>query len=278
MKRYIIAVLLLVACVAAHARATYSLNDNWQFFFKLETSSDYARHISLPHTWNLDALAGRGTYLQTTANYLRDIYVPAEWSGKRLFLKFYGVQSIADVFVNGHHAGEHRGGWTAFTFEITKFVQYGANNSVLVTVNNSYQNDILPTSSEINFYGGIYRDVELIVTEQTTVSPLYYGSDGVLIHQNNITDGLVEATASVWVTSTVDKACDLAITVRSPQGDAVHTRYLKGRIEPDRPIDIPFTIEEPLLWSCDEPNLYTVTIGIGPKQEDEVTASRDSAR
>ena len=271
MKRYIIAVLLLVACVAAHARATYSLNDNWQFFFKLETSSDYARHISLPHTWNLDALAGRGTYLQTTANYLRDIYVPAEWSGKRLFLKFYGVQSIADVFVNGHHAGEHRGGWTAFTFEITKFVQFGTNNSVLVTVNNSYQNDILPTSSEINFYGGIYRDVELIVTEQTTVSPLYYGSDGVLIHQNNITDGLVEATASVWVTSTVDKACDLAITVRSPQGDAVHTRYLKGRIEPDRPIDIPFTIEEPLLWSCDEPNLYTVTIGIGPKQEDEVT-------
>lgn len=87
------------------------------------------------------------------------------------------------------------------------------------------------------------------MTEQTTVSPLYYGSDGVLIHQNNIADGLVEATASVWVTSTVDKACDLAITVRSPQGDAVHTRYLKGRIEPDRPIDIPFTIEEPLLWS-----------------------------
>ena len=273
MKRYIIVIMLLAACVSAHARTTYSLNDNWQFFFKLETSSDYARHISLPHTWNLDALAGRGNYLQTTANYLRDIYIPAEWSGKRLFLKFYGVQSVADVFVNGHHAGEHRGGWTAFTFEITPFLQFGANNSVLVTVNNSYQNDILPTSSEINFYGGIYRDVELIVTEQTTVSPLYYGSDGVLVHQNNITDNLVEATASVWVTSTVDKACDLAITVRGPQGDAVYTRYLKGRIEPDKPVDIPFTIEEPQLWSCNEPNLYTVTIGIGPKQEDEVTVT-----
>ncbi len=273
MKRYIIAILLLAACAAANARQTYTLNDNWQFYYKLETSSDYARHISLPHTWNLDALAGQGNYLQTTANYLRDIYIPNDWAGKRLFLKFYGVQSVADVFVNGHHAGEHRGGWTAFTFEITKFVQFGANNSVSVTVNNAYQNDILPTSSEMNFYGGIYRDVELIVTEQTTISPLYYGSNGILIHQNSITGDAVEATASVWVTSTSDRACDLAITVRGPQGDAVFTRYLKGRIEEGKPVDIPFTIDEPQLWSCDEPNLYTVTIGIGPKQEDEVTVT-----
>ena len=204
MKRYIIALLIMVSATAAAARTVYSLNDNWQFFYKLETSSDYARHISLPHTWNLDALAGSGHYLQTTANYSRDIYVPSEWSGKRLFLKFYGVQSIADVFVNGHHAGEHRGGWTAFTFEITPFIQYGQNNSLVVVVSNAYQNDVLPTSSEVNLYGGIYREVELIVTEQTTVSPLYYGSDGVLINQLNFADNKVDATASVWVTSTLD--------------------------------------------------------------------------
>ena len=199
MKRYIIALLIMVSATAAAARTVYSLNDNWQFFYKLETSSDYARHISLPHTWNLDALAGAGHYLQTTANYSRDIYVPSEWSGKRLFLKFYGVQSIADVFVNGHHAGEHRGGWTAFTFEITPFIQYGQNNSLVVVVSNAYQNDVLPTSSEVNLYGGIYREVELIVTEQTTVSPLYYGSDGVLINQLNFADNKVDATASVSV-------------------------------------------------------------------------------
>ena len=273
MKRYIIALLIMVSATAAAARTVYSLNDNWQFFYKLETSSDYARHISLPHTWNLDALAGAGHYLQTTANYSRDIYVPSEWSGKRLFLKFYGVQSIADVFVNGHHAGEHRGGWTAFTFEITPFIQYGQNNSLVVVVSNAYQNDVLPTSSEVNLYGGIYREVELIVTEQTTVSPLYYGSDGVLINQLNFADNKVDATASVWVTSTLDRACDLYITVRAPTGEVVYSRYLKGRIEEGRPIDIPFSIDEPLLWSCEEPNLYTVTIGIGPRQEDEVTVT-----
>ena len=49
---------MLLATLPALARQTFSLNDNWQFYFKLETSSDYARNISLPHTWNLDALAG----------------------------------------------------------------------------------------------------------------------------------------------------------------------------------------------------------------------------
>ena len=273
MKRYIIFALLLIFCSAASAREVFSLNDNWQFYFKLESSSDSARNISLPHTWNLDALAGQGSYRQTTANYSREIFIPAEWSSKRLFLKFYGVQSVADVFVNGHHVGEHRGGWTAFTFEITRHLDYGKDNSLLVVVNNSFQNDVLPTSSEVNFYGGIYRDVELIVTEPTTISPLHYGSDGVLIHQSNITDNSVDVTASVWVTSLYDKACDLAISVRDQDGGVVYSRYLKERIEAGKPIDIAFTIEEPLLWSPDDPNLYYITIGIGPRQEDEITVT-----
>ncbi|MBQ2415726.1 MAG: beta-galactosidase, partial [Alistipes sp.] len=224
MRRIIFSLIFTLVSLTLSAREIYSLNENWQFFYKLETSSDYARNISLPHTWNLDALAGQGNYLQTIGNYSRSIYIPAEWSTKRLFLKFYGVQTIADVFVNGHHAGEHRGGFTAFTFEITSHVKFGTDNSLVVVVNNSYQNDILPTSSEINQYGGIYREVELIVTEPTTISPLYYGSDGVLIHQNSIIDNTVNATASVWVTSVLDKSCDLSITVRAPTGDVVHSR------------------------------------------------------
>ena len=273
MKRYILLIITLLWGFTTNARETYTINDNWRFFYKLETSSDYARNISLPHTWNLDALGGQGKYLQTVANYQRNLAIPANWEGKRLFVKFHGVQSVADVFINGHHVGEHRGGWTAFTFEITKHVKFGENNSLLVVVNNAYQNDILPTSSEINLYGGIYREVELIVTEQTTISPTYFGSDGVLIRQDEITNTSVSATALVWVTATLDKACDLEIVVRSPEGNAVHTRYVKSKIEEGKPIELPFTIDEPLLWSCNEPNLYTVSIGIGPRQEDVVTVT-----
>ena len=94
-----------------------------------------------------------------------------------------------------------------------------------------------------------------------------------MIRQDEITDTSVSATALVWVSATADKACDLEIVVRSPDGDAVHTRYLKSKIEGNGPIEIPFTIDEPLLWSCDEPNLYTVSIGIGPRQEDVVSVT-----
>ena len=274
MRRIFIFLISIFICASASAREVYSLNDDWQFFYKLDTSSDNARRISLPHTWNLDALAGQGTYHQTTANYSRNIFVPAEWMGKRLFIKFHGVQSVADLFVNGHHVGEHRGGWTAFTFELTKHLEYGKENSLVVVVSNAYQNNVLPTSSEENLYGGIYRDVELIVTEPTTISPLYYGTDGVIVHQNKITDTSVDATVSVYITTLSEKACDLALTVRAPTGDVVLSRYIKGRIEGNnKPINIPITLEEPLLWYPSEPNLYTITVGIGTHEEDQVSVT-----
>lgn len=113
MKRYILTLLAVMALFSVDAREIYSLNNDWRFFFKEENSGDAARYVNIPHTWNLDALTGTGTYRQTTASYLRELYVPADWSSKRLFLRFHGVQSVADVFVNGEHCGEHCGGWTA---------------------------------------------------------------------------------------------------------------------------------------------------------------------
>ena len=156
MKRYIIALTLFVSALAgvgANAREVYSLNDGWLFFFKQEFDSDGARYVTLPHTWNLDATASSGVYLQTTADYSRDIYIPDEWRGRRIFVKFDGVQSVADIFVNGRHVGEHRGGWTAFTFEITDKVSFGANNTLLAVVSNAYRNDVLPASSDLNQIG-----------------------------------------------------------------------------------------------------------------------------
>ena len=142
MKRYILTLIATLVCIISEARQVFSLNDEWLFFFKTEISSDVARRVSLPHTWNLDALSGQDEYLKTTANYTRTFFAPKEWEQKRLFLKFYGVQSVADVFVNGRHVGEHRGGWTAFTFEITQHLNFGNDNSIVVVVNNAYQNDV----------------------------------------------------------------------------------------------------------------------------------------
>ena len=177
MKRYIATLLLLAICASTQAREVFPLNEGWRFFFKSENSSDNARHVTLPHTWNTDT-GGTGYFLETTANYQNDMYIPAEWATKRLFVKFYGVQSVADVFVNGYYVGGHKGGGTAFALEITDKIRFGSDNALLVVVSNNYCDDVLPTSTDMNLYGGIYREAELILTEKTAVSPLYLGSDG----------------------------------------------------------------------------------------------------
>jgi beta-galactosidase len=128
--------LLIVALLVfgnAEARQIFNLNNGWRFFFTSENSSDEARYVRIPHTWNSDAMSSLQLH-QAVGNYRRSLYIPAEWKNKRIYIRFAGVQSVANLFVNGQHAGEHRGGWTAFTFDITDKVICGGDNTVLVMV------------------------------------------------------------------------------------------------------------------------------------------------
>ena len=268
MKRYIATLLLLAICASTQAREVFPLNEGWRFFFKSENSSDNARHVTLPHTWNTDTGAC-GYFLETTANYQNDMYVPAEWASKRLFVKFYGVQNVADLFVNGYHVGAHRGGSTAFTFEITDKIRFGSDNALLVVVSNNYCDDVLPTSTDMNLYGGIYREAELILTGKTAVSPLHLGSEGVLVRQNSVTSALVEGEAEIYLTSAGESTCMLTLDITAPDGRKVFTKRQKTRLD-GRPVVIPFSIADPQLWSPSSPALYRVTASIG---EETVTDS-----
>ena len=268
MKRYIATLLLLAACASVQAREVFPLNEGWRFFFKSENSSDNARHVTLPHTWNADTGAG-GHFLETTANYQNDMYIPAEWASKRLFVKFYGVQNVADLFVNGYHVDAHRGGSTAFTFEITDKIRFGEDNALLVVVSNNSRDDVLPASTDMNLYGGIYREAELILTGKTAVSPLHLGSEGVLVRQNSVTSALVEGEAEIYLTSAGESTCMLTLDITAPNGRKVFTKRQKTRLD-GRPVVIPFSIADPQLWSPSSPALYRVTASIG---EETVTDS-----
>lgn len=262
MKQYIM-ILLLLATMApyAQAREIFPINEGWRFFFKSERTSDNARHVTLPHSWNTDPLA-QGYWLETTGNYQNGMFIPLEWAAKRLFVKFQGVQSVADVFVNGSHVGTHRGGGTAFVFEITDKVRFGTDNALLVVVNNSSRDDVLPTSTDMNLYGGIYREAELIVTERTAISPLYLGSDGVLVHSRAVSAERVEGEIEIHLTAKDENTCSLHIEIADPDGKAVFTKRQKTKID-GKPVMIPFTVEEPRLWAPEQPALYTVTAAIG---------------
>ena len=263
MKRFL---LVLLACVTAistlSAREVYILNNSWRFFFKDENSSDNARFVTVPHTWNSDALTENGELRQTTANYRRKLFVPAEWQGKRLFLRFGGVMSVADVFVNGSFVGGHKGGRTAFAVEVTDKIFFGSENTLLVEVSNVYRSDLLPTSTEQNMYGGIYRDVELIVTDKTTVSPLYYGTDGVIVMPTKVSAESVEGSVKVALLGKKDTQCNVTVDVVSPDGYVADTKSVKAKID-GKLLNIPFSVTNPELWSLHSPSLYRVDVVVG---------------
>lgn len=263
MKRFL---LVLLACVTAistlSAREVYILNNSWRFFFKDENSSDNARFVTVPHTWNSDALTENGSLRQTTANYRRQLFVPNQWQGKRLFLRFGGVMSVADVFVNGSLVGSHKGGRTAFALEITDKIFFGSENTLLVEVSNAYRSDVLPTSTEQNLYGGIYRDVELIVTDKTTVSPLYYGTEGVIVVPSKVSTEGVEGSVSVALIGKKDAQCNVTVDIVSPDGYVADTKSVKAKID-GKMLHVPFSVTNPELWSLHKPSLYRVDVVVG---------------
>lgn len=276
MKRYIATLMLLAICASTQAREVFPLNEGWRFFFKSENSSDNARHVTLPHTWNTDT-GGTGYFLETTANYQNDMYIPAEWATKRLFVKFYGVQSVADVFVNGYYVGGHKGGGTAFALEITDKIRFGSDNALLVVVSNNYCDDVLPTSTDMNLYGGIYREAELILTEKTAVSPLYLGSDGILVRQNSVSDERVEGEAEIHLVTGGENSCVLTLDITAPDGSRVFSKRQKTRID-GKPVTIPFSVDAPQLWSPANPALYRVSVSIGDATVTDSVAVRTGFR
>lgn len=244
---------------AAPARETYPLDHGWHFSFRTENSSDNARLVALPHTWNTDPRAADADFRRTEANYVRKLRVPASWEGRRLFVRCYGAETVADLFVNGRHAGEHRGGRTAFTFEVTPLIRFGADNTLQFTVSNAFQNDVLPTSSDFNPYGGLTRGVELILTPQTAIDPCYYGTDGVIVRPHAVSGARTQGELEVHLAAETGTACRVVAELVAPDGTTVLNLQQRVKVD-DRPVVIPFMLEHPRLWSPGDPALYTVRV------------------
>lgn len=262
---------LLVCSLGASAREVIPLNEGWRFFFKSENTSDRARYVNLPHSWNTNP-ATEDHLLETIGNYVYPLYIPADWAQKRIFIKFYGVQSVADLFVNGAHIGNHLGASAAFTFELTDRIRFGEENQLLIAVSNNSSNDFLPTGSDMNFYGGIYRPVELIITERTAISPLYLGTDGILVHPASVTPERASGNVEVHLTSKGASSCRLRMSIASLGGEEVYAKEQNIRLD-GRPASIPFTVDNPRLWSPSAPELYNISVALfdGDKELDRQT-------
>ena len=117
MKRIILVYLLSLVYMLVFAnRKDILINDQWHFRFNYEVQRNSGRLVNLPHTWNALDADVKPDYHRGIGNYTKEIFIPQEWKGKRLYLRFEGANTVTNVFMNDKHIGEHRGGYGAFVF------------------------------------------------------------------------------------------------------------------------------------------------------------------
>ena len=241
------------------------LNNDWNFRFSHQVQKGTEVRVDLPHTWNAqDALSGKIDYKRGIGNYEKNLFIRSEWKGKRLFIRFEGVNNIADVFVNRRHIGEHRGGYGAFIFEITGKVEYGKENSILVRVNNGEQLDIMPLVGDFNFYGGIYRDVHLLIIDETCISPLNYASPGVRLIQDSVSHKYAKVRAVVDLSNGGSSNREVELNVRLLDGQRVVKEGTKNVNLSGNEVmqqELTFEIDQPHLWNGrQDPFLYQAEV------------------
>ena len=143
-------------------RKTINLNEKWHFtgFAGIRTE------VSVPHTWNaIDGQDGGNDYKRGECRYDKTFARPAfDPETECVYLAFHGVNASARVIINGQEVCTHDGGYSTFRREITAFLQ--DENELTVFVDNGVNDRVYPQKADFTFYGGIYRDVELLVVNK----------------------------------------------------------------------------------------------------------------
>lgn len=259
--------LLLITHSAIHAqRVEQSLNHYWNFRLLNDNMASTYVQVDLPHTWNdKDALSGKN-YYRGIGDYTKNIFIPAEWAGKRIFIRFEGALNVTHLFINAKFAGEHRGGYAAFIFEITNLVDLGKENTILVRVNNAERLDLLPISADFNFYGGLYRNVSLLLTDSVCISPLDYASSGVYLTQKNVSKKEAAVAAKVLVSNKKKSEQHLSLGIKILDGNTLVHYSKKDIVLPkntDSAVIVPLLLKNPRLWNgVKDPFMYQVVVSL----------------
>ncbi len=231
-KIYVVAVLAaLLGTVTVFSQDFLGHRDNfniveWKFYKGDIHSAESGDKISeqgwesvtIPHTWNAKDVLTEGDHCYQGVGWYRGTFdVPNGQKSRRYFIRFEGVCLVSDVYVNGVFIGRHKGGYSAFCYEITRQVRTGRKNSISVKVDNSMQPDVAPSGTYLYpLFGGIYRPVTVFSTDCLCISPLDYASSGVYIRPVNVS----QKQADIEVVTLLDYSAakgpdDAEVTLRT---------------------------------------------------------------
>ena len=218
--------------------------------------------VTLPHTWNaIDGQDGGNDYWRGVCTYQTAFPCPAfDRDAQRVYLEFAGVNASARVTLNGQVVMTHDGGYSTFRADITDALQ--GENALTVEADNSVNDRVYPQKADFTFYGGIYRDVTLIVVNKHHFDLDYYGGNGLAVTPTvRGRDGSVRV--QTWHNA---ESGEVTVTLKDSAGNPVAT---------GAGADITLTIPAVHLWDgLDDPYLYTceAVLTVDGKPVDAVSA------
>ena len=228
----------------------FNWNDSW--LFTKDNTLDVANWeaVTLPHTWNAkDGQDGGNDYYRGTCYYTKKLALSECQGADQVYIEFEGANSSADVYVNGELAVHHDGGYSTFRANITELLK--EENEILVAVDNSVNDHVYPQMADFTFYGGIYRDVNIICVPKAHFDLDYYGGPGI-----TVTPVVEGANANVEVVSYfTGLAGNETVTYTVKDGDTVIAEATIAATEGKAD----FVIENAHLWNGrKDPFLYTL--------------------
>lgn len=255
-KNLLSSMICIVLAMSANARNVISFNSDWTF-------ND--QPVTIPHTWNAyDMQVRYNDFLQGT-NYYRKHFTPNDsLKGKRIFLRFEGVGSCAEVYVNHQMVGTHKGAYSAFVVEIGKEIKWGEDNLITVKADNTARPDVIPVNHVLfGVYGGIYRPVWLITTDSCSIAVNDYASPGIYIRQKNVSKRGADISVKVKLDNATFKTVGLALetSIYTSTGKRIASKLdpIKVSSQGTQSFFQDFHITKPHLWQGrKDPYLYKV--------------------
>jgi hypothetical protein len=203
------AALLMPALACAQARLEMPLDAGWRF----QKAGDHRwQTVALPHSFN----AADGTTSKPyrgAAWYRRTLNLSRQRTDQHHFLEFDGAALVTEVWVNGHHAGKHAGGFARFRFDVTPWLKSG-RNEIAVRVDNAHDNGVPPLGGDYTMYGGLYRNVRLVTTRDLHFDMLDYGGPGVYFKPGEVSSDRASLAWTARVANDRGRTVHAIVTVR----------------------------------------------------------------
>lgn len=214
--------------------------------------------VQLPHDWSIHLSPAQknggsmGFMPGGTGWYRKTFYCPVAFNGKKISIQFDGVYHQSDVYINGTHLGFHPYGYTGFEYDLTPYLKYGAENSILVKVDHS-----ISPSSRWYSGSGIYRHVWLNV-----VDPVHVATWGTYVTVPTISDDLAKVDVKSRINNTSGKNRNIRVVnnILDAGGSKVATASMPVLLKKGASVEFDQNIQlqNPVLWDIEHPYLYTM--------------------